>query len=159
MEHRLEILRHKVDELVSRVHPDKQRYFHVHLYGVSHFGALLAIGRGLDPEIASTCGMLHDIYAVITSSYHKHAVNGAIEARKILKEIDLYKDSEVDIITTAISRHSDKDKKHLPYDEVLKDADVLHHCLYNPCFPVQEHEEDRYRSLLGELGLNADIQA
>jgi HD superfamily phosphodiesterase len=153
MENRLEILRNKVDELINSFQLEKQRYFHVHLYGVSHFGALLAMRRGLDPEIASTCGMLHDIYAVISGSYTNHAINGSIEARKILESMNLYTDGEIDIISTAISRHSDKENKHLPYDEVLKDADVLHHCFYNPTFPVEEHEKNRYSELLIELGV------
>ncbi|MEN6314585.1 MAG: HD domain-containing protein [Clostridiaceae bacterium] len=154
MENRLEILRRKVDELVDLVQRDKQRYFFVHLYGVSHFGAILAIRRGLDPELASACGMLHDIYAVISGSYDNHAIIGSIEAKKILESINLFTNSEIDIITTAISRHSDKDKKHLPYDEILKDADVLHHCLYNPSFPVKEYEQSRYSNILIELGAN-----
>jgi uncharacterized protein len=154
MENRLEILRKKVDELVNQVQQDKQRYFFVHLYGVSHFAAILAIRRGLDPELASACGMLHDIYAVISGSYDNHAINGSIEARKILELMNLFTKNEIDIITTAISRHSDKEEVRLPYDEVLKDADVLHHCLYNPSFPVKQHEQSRYNNLLIELGAN-----
>lgn len=154
MENRLELLRQRVDELVKRVHLDKQRYFYVHLYGVSHFGALLAIRRGLDPELASACGMLHDIYAVISGSYEDHGINGSIEAKKILESMNLYTKGEIDIITAAISKHSDKDKVHDLYDEVLKDADVLHHCLYNPSVPVKEHEQARYSNLLIELGMN-----
>jgi uncharacterized protein len=153
MENRLEILRRRVDNLVNLLEPDKQRYFFVHLYGVSHFAAVLAIRRGLDPEIASTCGMLHDIYAVIAGSYDNHAINGSNEAKKILESIDLFTDSEIRIIATTISRHSEKDKKHLPYDEVLKDADVLHHCFYNPSYPVENHELSRYNNLLIELGV------
>jgi len=152
MQNRLEILRQKVDDMVNQGQRDKQRYFFVHLYSVSHFGAMLAIRRGLDPEIASTCGMLHDIYAVISGSYENHAINGSTEAKKILESLNLFTNDEIDIITTAISRHSDKDTKHLPYDEILKDADVLHHCLYNPYFPVKEQEQSRFNNLLIEIG-------
>ncbi len=157
MENRLEILRQRVDELVNLVQPDKKRYFFVHLYGVSHFAAILAIRRGLDPEIASICGMLHDISAVISGSYDNHAIKGAHEAKKILEDIDLFTTSENKIITTAISRHSDKENEHLPYDEILKDADVLHHCLYNPSYPVKNREQSRYSKLLIELGVNKKV--
>jgi len=34
---------------------------------------------------------------------------------------------EIDIIITAISRHNDKNTVHKPYDELLKDADVMSH--------------------------------
>ncbi len=39
------------------------------------------------------------------------------------------------------------------FDEILKDADVLQHCLYNPLAHVAEHEKDRFRMLKEELGL------
>ena len=154
MENRLEILRRRVDELIHKFQQEKQRNIIVHLYGVSHFAALLAVRRGLDPEIASICGMLHDISTVITGSIEAHALKGSHEARKILLSIGLFTDSEIEIISTAISRHSDKNTVHLPYDEVLKDADVLHHCFYNPSYPVADHEVERYNNLLVELGIN-----
>ena len=152
MENRLEILRNKVDELISLGRKDKQRYYYVHLYAVSHFGAVLAVKRGLDPELASICGMLHDIYQVTTGIMDDHANKGSIVAKKILESINLFTNGEIEIITTAISRHSDKHKKQLPYDELLKDADVLHHCFYNSSFPINEHEQSRYNDLLTELG-------
>ena len=57
------------------------------------------------------------------------------------------------IITTAISHHSDKNALHGPYDELLKDADVMDHCFYNADFPVDEREADRYGKLLMEFGI------
>ena len=144
-------MRGKVDELVNGIEQDKRRYFFVHLYGVSHFGALLAIKRGADAEIASACGMLHDIHAVITGSYEDHAIHGAKEAGRILKSIGLFSDDEIETITGAISRHGDKDEVDEVYDEILKDADVLHHCLYNPGFPIKELEKERYDNVLLEL--------
>ena len=157
MTNRLEVLREKVDELVNRIElngagQNKRRYFFVHLYGVSHFGALLALKRGLDAELASACGMLHDIYAVLTGSYEDHGPRGSEEARKILRSTGLFTVDEIKIIAGAIFYHGEKDKVHQVYDEVLKDADVLHHCLYNPGFPIQEVEKERYGRILAELG-------
>jgi len=34
---------------------------------------------------------------------------------------------------------------------VLKDADVLHHCLHNPTLPLSEKEAQRYARLLEEI--------
>ena len=152
MDNQLEVLREKVDGFVNHIEPGKRRYFFVHLYGVSHFGALLALRRGADAEIASACGMLHDIYAVISGSYENHAAKGAIEAEKILRPLGLFSDHEIEIIAAAISNHSAKNKVANTYDEILKDADVLHHCLYNPGFPVAEHEKERFQNILAELG-------
>jgi HD superfamily phosphohydrolase YqeK len=152
MENKLEVLRRKVDKLINCIPQDKQRYYTVHLYGVSHFAAMLAIRRGLDPEIASVCGMLHDIGPVICGNYEDHAARGSLEARKILQSIGMFSDPEIDLITTAIAWHNDKGVVNLPYDELLKDADVLHHCLYDTSMTVAAKEQNRYDHLLIELG-------
>ena len=57
------------------------------------------------------------------------------------------------IICTAIYHHDSKDKVDGPIDEILKDADVLHHTLADPVKEVKEHERARYEKLCTELGL------
>jgi uncharacterized protein len=156
MENRLEALRLVIDELIKERQPERDRYFYVHLYGVSHFCTLLALRRSLNVELATTCGMLHDIYPVLYGSYDNHGIKGAEQAEKILRATNLYNDEEISTITNAIARHSDKDLIHGPYDEVLKDGDVMSHCLYNADLPVNEKEIDRLKSILAELGCNAN---
>jgi len=151
---RLEALRHKVNRLIDENCPDEIFYFVSHLYGVSRFCVLLARKRGLDAELAATCGMLHDIYQVTDGTIHEHAVKGAVVAQGILKSTGQYSDEEISIITTAISTHSKKRKIHEPYGELLKDADVLDHCFYNPGYPVLEKEMVRYNRLCKEFNLN-----
>jgi len=152
MENRLETLRLRIDELVKEKQPEKDKYFYVHLYSVSQFCTLLALKRNLNAELAAACGMLHDIYPVLTGSYENHGEKGAKKARKILKEMNLYNDEEISIITNAISRHSDKDIIQEPYDEILKDGDVMSHCLYNNDFPINKKEIERYKNILTEFG-------
>jgi HD superfamily phosphodiesterase len=101
-----------------------------------------------------TSGMLHDIANVNGSGCDNHALKGAEEAEDFLRTLKLYNNEEVKIIITAISRHSDKGAIHEPYDELLKDADVMSHCFYNHAFPVSEWEMPRYKNLLIELGCN-----
>jgi uncharacterized protein len=60
---------------------------------------------------------------------------------------------ETDMICSAIHNHSDKLGNFSSFDEVLIDADVMQHCLYNPLFPVKEHEMKRYTNLLIEFGI------
>lgn len=156
MTNRLENLRDVIDVIINEKQADLDKYFFSHLYGVSHFCALLAIRRNLDAEIATVCGMLHDIYQVIAGSSENHAVKGAEEARRILNEQGAFNDAEIAIITTAISRHSDKYVVHEPMDEVLKDADVMHHCLYNIDIPATEKERKRYANILMELGCTSN---
>ena len=152
MTNRLEKLRTIIDKLIIKKQPYNIRYFTNHLYGVSEYCALLALRRGLDPEIAATCGMLHDIYQVTAGTIEQHAVKGAHEAEKILRSMKAYSEVEIKIITSAVSWHSKKKKFHEPYDELLKDADVLSHCLYNTDYKPIEKDAARFESILNELG-------
>ena len=153
MINRLEVLRNDIDRLIFRKQPSYSRYFIAHLYGVSKFCALIALKRSLDPEIAATCGMLHDIYQVTAGTTLDHAIKGAVVAEEMLKATKQYSDEEIKVITGAISKHNKKRKIHGPYEEALKDADVMDHCFYNPVYPVLEKEIDRYNNLLEEFGL------
>jgi 8-oxo-dGTP pyrophosphatase MutT (NUDIX family) len=152
LENRLEKLRLEVDRLIRDKQPEREKYFFSHLYGVSDFCALLAIRRNLDAEIAAACGMLHDIYQVTSGSTENHAVKGAEQAGGILRALGLYSDDEIALIADAISKHSDKSTIHEPMAEVLKDADIMHHCLYYSANPVPENEIERYTNILVELG-------
>ena len=151
MDNRLETLRIEIDRMIFEKQPKKIRFFIEHLYSVARYCALLALKRNLNQEIAMTSGMLHDI-ASVNSGGDDHALRGAEQAEILLKKSNLYNDEEIKIIVTAISRHSDKQAIHEPYDELLKDADVLSHCFYNPDFPISEWEIERYKNLLDELG-------
>lgn len=123
----------------------------VHLYGVAGNAALLALHRGVDPELATVCGLLHDISAYATGDPRNHAGRSAAMARSCLNGSGLFTQEEVAAICNAIAHHSDKNNVHAPLDEVLKDADVLQHCLHNPSQPPQEKHADRYAALLEEL--------
>ena len=150
---RLEKLRDEIDKLMTKENPKEMRMYISHMYGVARFCTLLAIKRNVNIELAATCGMLHDIYYMTGGSRDHHAAKGAEQARAILKGMNQYSDDEIAIITTAVARHSDKRKIHDPYDELLKDADVMDHCFDNADFPVAEWEMERYQNLLDELGM------
>ncbi len=47
----------------------------------------------------------------------------------------------------------DKSIVHNSLDEVLKDADVMQHILYNPLVEVKEHEKVRFGLLKKEFDL------
>jgi len=151
VENRLEALRIKIDKLIFEKQPEKIRFFIEHIYSTARYCSLLALKRNLNQEIAMTSGMLHDI-ANITGGGNNHALKGAEQAEVLLRTLNLHDDKEIKLITTAISRHSDKQAIHEPYDELLKDADVMSHCFYNPDFPVSDWEIGRYTNILIELG-------
>ena len=165
MSDRLEKLRSKIDSLINKQGAHAGEFFS-HLYSVSMFASMLALKRGLDPDIAAACGMLHDIYQVTDGTGAQHAAKGAKIADKMLKQTGLYSDGEIQTITTAIAFHSKKKKQHGPYDELLKDADVMSHFFYNIDAAIQGRDfirhlnkgNERFESLLLEFGLKKGLQ-
>ena len=151
---RLKELRKYVEaELNKMENPDKRNSAIVHLYGVSLAATMIAMKRGMDPEIASMAAMLHDMHAYKTGSYEDHAHKGADLARQILSELKLTDDEETEIICSAIYHHDDKLVVDGPMDEVLKDADVIHHCMNDLSKSIKEKEQARYDSLCKEFAL------
>ena len=151
---RLKELRKYVDaELDKMEDADKRTSAIAHLYGVSLAATMIAKKRGLDPEIASMAAMLHDLHAYKTGSYDDHAHKGADLAREILTELKLTDDAETDMICSAIYHHDDKAAIDGPMDEVLKDADVIHHTLNDTSKAIKEKERPRYDKLCAEFGM------
>ena len=151
---RLKELREYVDFELDQMEDVKKRTSAVaHLYGVSLAATMIAKKRGLDPEIASMAAMLHDLYAYKTGSYEDHAHKGAELARQILKALRLTNKEETDMICSAIYHHDDKLVTDTPMDELLKDADVIHHCMNDLSKEVKEKERDRFQKLCEEFEL------
>lgn len=150
---RIEELRKAIDQILhSNQDVENKRGSFIHLYGVSLICGLIALKRNLDPEIALAIGMLHDISSYMTNDPTDHNKRSKIEAEKILKGSTLFSLEEMTIITQAIFNHRDKQNIHDQYDELIKDADVLQHSLYNPSLPAFEHERDRLARLRKEIG-------
>lgn len=120
----------------------------VHLYGVAEIAALLALQRGVDPELASAAGLLHDISTYATGDSRNHAGRSAAMARSCLRSSGLFTEDETSAVCNAIAHHSDKSATHAPLDELLKDADVLQHSLHNPCQPPTEKDAPRFAAWL-----------
>ncbi len=142
-----------VDEIFSHMDKNKRITSYHHTGGVAQFCALLAEKRGLDSETASICGLLHDVYLPKSGKRILHAVNGAEMVRVAFKhELNgLFSDEEQMLIRSAIFHHSDKAHIHDAYEEVLKDADLLQHWLWET---VKERQASpRIVNLQKELGL------
>jgi predicted hydrolase (HD superfamily) len=152
---RLKDLRKYVDSELNKMEDeDKRNGAIVHLYGVSLAATMIAKKRGLDAELASMAAMLHDLYAYKSGSYDDHAHKGAELARQILGELGLTDESETEIICSAIYHHDDKLVVDSPMDEVLKDADVIHHCMNDLSKPIKDKEEARFEKLCDEFVMN-----
>lgn len=150
----------RVKDLQKRVHKilkdmdDNQKYASAiaHLHGVSLAAVMIAKKRGEDPELAAMAGLLHDLYAYKSGSYEDHAHKGADYAREVLDDMGITDANETDIICSAIWYHDSKDQVDSAMDEVLKDADVIHHSLGDPTKEVKEHEKIRFAKLSEQFG-------
>ena len=149
----------KLYELFDKVIADMddaliRRNLTIHSYNVAQISVMIAMKRGLDIELATFAGILHDI-TLFGDKPEIHAETGAEMARTLLQEWALTTPEETDIICTAISRHGQKALVHGEYDELLKDADVIHIITYNPLEPISEWpgNKSRYESLLEEFNI------
>ena len=126
-----------------------------HLHGVSLAAVMIAKKRGENAELAAMAGLLHDLYAYKSGSYDDHAHKGAEYARKLLEELGITSADETDIICSAIWHHDSKAEVDSPMDEILKDADVIHHALGDPTKEIKPHELARYNRLCSEFGFRS----
>jgi hypothetical protein len=157
MPNRIETLRrHIVGVLLSMPDPFERRCAYVHLYGVAQFSTLIAMKRNENPELATMAGMLHDFYAFKFGDPENHGPKGALFVWEVLNELCLTSSEETDMICAAIHNHSDKGGHFDAFTEILIDADVMQHCLYDITMPVADREKERYQALLDEFGLNRE---
>lgn len=151
---RIEKVREIIDSiLLNMTDVAERRCAYVHLYGVAQACTLLAMKRGEDAELAVVAGMLHDISSYATMDSTDHARQSAEMAREILVELGLFTDTEINLICSAIYNHSDKAVIQASLDELLKDADVMQHVLYNPAFKTKDSEQKRFDHLAEEFNL------
>ena len=149
---RLKELRAYVNKEINQItDADKRTSAIAHLYGVSLAATMIAKKRNLDPELLSMAAMLHDLHAYKTGSYEDHAHKGAELAREILNELKLTDENETEIICSAIYHHDDKLVIDSPTDEILKDADVIHHCMNDLSKAVKDKERERFEKLCEEF--------
>ena len=156
---RLKELRKYIDKKLAKwIEDDADRAkAEAHLYGVSFAAALIAQRRGMSShqiELLQMAGMLHDCYAYKTGSYEDHDHKGAELAGEILNELRITSPDESNLIQSAIYHHDDKAAVDSSTDEVLKDADAMHHIYNDLSKPVKEKEAARYAALKKEFGIN-----
>ena len=131
---------HLLDE---KSHGYYKREAIAHMFQVETLCLLLAKERNLDEELCAIIGLLHDIAVPIYSSSFQHATRSSKLAKELLDPI--FSEEEKNIILTAISNHSHKERKDDAYSELIKDADCWSHYLEKT---VLKHEESERLKLL-----------
>ncbi|NLM84673.1 MAG: HD domain-containing protein [Clostridiales bacterium] len=150
---RVYLLQRRLLALIDRQDPQAQRdepldFERLHLASCARVAWLLALERGVDPELAAAAAAMHDIGRIVTGRQSGHAEAGYEPARAFLKESGLFGDDEIEIIATAVKNHSSKTVVGTPVEEIVKDADVID--CYHYGFPFDRPEkEERYNKWLG----------
>ncbi len=153
---RIDAVRGIVDDMLNHISDvEVKRCGFVHLYGVGQACALIALRRGFGrsgAELAEIAGMLHDWAKYKYNAEENHAQAGSEEVRPLLAGTGRFSEQEISDICHAIRVHSMKKEVHSAFDEILKDADEMQHCLRNP---VEDYffEKSRMQKLIDEFSL------
>lgn len=111
----------------------------MHMYSSAQLAKLLALKRGINPELAAMAATLHDIAVVETLKKEKHAevsepyVRGAIERYNNgpWDKLPKITEEEADSLVKAIIKHSDKEEySQDALTELLKDVDSVDRYLH-----------------------------
>lgn len=137
-----------------------------HMYGTMQLGKLVALKRGLNPELAGLVCAFHDIFTLHTGKYENHGEKVEPFIREIVAEYNYENkdqfspitDSEVTSIIDAVKIHSDKMVvTDDPYAELLKDVDSLD-AYFHGFEPLEESGRlQRVNSLLAELSVKHQL--
>lgn len=153
---RLELVRAEIDTiLLNQENIEVRPEAYIHLYGVAQNCSILAMKRGLNVELCTIIGMLHDIHTYKFGYVKEHALLGAIEAEILLRDLEAFTDEEIETVKNAISHHSDKKTKHDKYSELIKDADLFQNSLYN--MTVEIKHKKRLKKVFKNFGIKAKL--
>jgi uncharacterized protein len=125
-----------------------------HIMGSIKGATLLANKRGLDPEIVTIAMILHDLGRIPTGVFEGHDIAGAPLVKKLMQRIGEFTQEEIDLVVRLARTHRQKDQKGDPYEECIRDADILDIYLSGIAGwqrPMEPHRE-RLEKLSKELG-------
>jgi uncharacterized protein len=132
----------------------------MHMYSSSQLAKLLAMRRGIDPELAGIAAALHDLGVVMTKKHEDHAEAGEKYVHAFLEKYNLklgaklppVTQEEIGQIVRAIVDHSKKEIYSSDvFVELLKDVDSLDGYLHG--VKAEGGRLERCHRVLKELGV------
>ena len=149
---RREQIEAKVSDILAEISsPTERARAAAHLFGTARMAVLIAKKRGLDEDPAYLAGLLHDLWRCKTGISEDHGPNGAALAGSLIDSTGLFTKAERETICGAIYFHSEKSRRHLPFDELLKDADILDRMLGEPDEKMTGADAERAKRLTLEF--------
>lgn len=117
----------------------------IHMASSARCAWMLAMERGVDPELAACATAVHDFGRILTGKQKGHAEAGYEPVKLFLRETGKFTEEEIEIIATAVKNHSLKTETGSPIEEIVKDADVID--CYQLGLPFDRPEkEERYNN-------------
>lgn len=128
----------------------------LHMASSSRLAYMMALERGVDPELAACACAGHDYGRIITGKQPGHAEAGYEPVKSFLKGLgELFTPEEQEIIALAAKNHSKKSVVGTPYEEIVKDADVVDCYQYGIAFE-REEQKKRYEEWLKRVTGSAE---
>ena len=97
----------------------------IHMASSARCAWMLAMERGVDPELAACAAAVHDVGRILTGKQKGHAEAGYEPVKVFLRETEKFTEEEIEMIATAVKNHSLKTETGTPIEEIVKDADVI----------------------------------
>ncbi|MGF6375706.1 uncharacterized protein M2140_000755 [Clostridiales Family XIII bacterium PM5-7] len=125
----------------------------IHMASSARTAWLLALERGVEPELAACAAAIHDFGRILTGKQNGHAEAGYEPVKAFLAELDMFNEEEIELMATAVRNHSSKTEVGSPIEEIVKDADVIDCYQYGQPFDRPE-KEVRYNQWRAKHGLS-----
>ncbi|MFR1724042.1 HD domain-containing protein [Emergencia timonensis] len=124
----------------------------IHMASSARCAWLLAMQRGVEPELAACAAAVHDYGRILTGKQKNHAEEGYEPVKAFLTETGIFNEEEIEIIALAVKNHSLKTETGSPIEEIVKDADVID-CYQYGCPFDRPEKEVRYNKWRKENGI------
>jgi len=132
----------------------------MHMYSSSQLAKIIALRRGIDMELASIAGAIHDIAVIVTKKTDGHAKKVEMYVRDVIDKynnkwsgnIPIITKEEESLLVNAITKHSDKEiYSNDLFVELLKDIDSIDRYLHG--IKTEGAYIERCNRVLKELGI------
>jgi uncharacterized protein len=136
------------------------RWSLMHMFSSSQLAKLLAMHRGIDPELAGIAAALHDIGVVMTKKHRGHAEVAPPYVydflgrynRELGTKLSKVTEEEMGAIVKAVVQHSEKELiSKDPFVELLRDVDSLDAYLHG--VEIEGGRLERCKKVMKELGI------
>lgn len=135
----------------------------MHMYSSSQLAKLLAMNRGIDPELAGIAAALHDIGVVMTKRHEGHAEAALPYVYDFLrrynqeagKRLSKVTEEETEAVVKAIVQHSEKElNSNDPLVELVRDVDSIDAYLHG--VEMKGGRLERSKRVMKELGIEME---